>query len=160
MLEKYHKKIAQSLAIIFAGLSVIVAIDYLIPREIYNSIIDDMTEDNAYHPRYSRKPSYTIEIGNQTIRADDDTYGKLNIGDTVEVQKTIILKKVTILRDYAMTENKIDIYVAPFTYFPLYPLLFILPLIFAFTKDDSMLLMISRSLSLGIAMVSLLMVLF
>lgn len=160
MLEKSYKKIALPLAIIFACLSVIVTIDYFIPREIKTSAINDMSVDRAYHPRYSKSPSYSIEIGNQTIRTNNETYGILNIGDTIEVQKTKILKKITRLKGYTMTEKEIDIYVAPFTYFPLYPILFLLPLIFAFTKDDSIPLMIARPLSLGIALVSFLMVLF
>ena len=160
MLEKYYKKIARPLTIIFACLSVIVTIDYFIPREIYTSAIDDMTVDVAYTRRYSKSTSYSIELGNQTIRTNDETYGKLNIGDIVEVQKTKILRKITRIKDYSQPEKKINIYVAPFTYFPLYAILFLLPLIFVFTKGDSILLMTARPLSLGIALVSLLMMLF
>lgn len=160
MLEKYYKKIARPLAMIFACISVIIIIDYFIPREIYTSAINDMSVDRAYHHRYSRSPSYSIKIGKQTIRTNDETYGILNVGDTIEVQKTKILKKITRLKDYKITEKEIDIYAAPFTYFPLYPILFLLPLIFAFTKDDSIPLMTARPLSLGIALVSFLMVLF
>jgi|GEM_PF-5346470 len=160
MLEKFYKKIARPLSIIFALLSVTVIVDYFIPREIYKSVIDDMTMESVYRNRYSTKPSYSIELENQTIRTNDETYSNLTIGDTIQVQQTRILKKITHLIDYPMADKKIAIYVAPFTYFPLHPILFLLPLIFAFTKNDSISLMVARPLSLGTALLSLLMMLF
>jgi hypothetical protein len=160
MIEKYYNKIARPLTIIFACLGFLVTIDYFMPREIYTAAIDVITVDMEYHPRYSRRPTYSIEIGNQTIRINNETYGKLNIGDRVEVQKTKILRKITRLKDNSQPEKKINIYVAPFTYFPLFAIIFLLPVAFEFIKGDSMLLMSARPFSLVIALASLLMVVF
>ena len=138
----------------------IVTIDYIIPREIYNHAIDDLKVDNTYHPKYSAAPSYAIEIGKQTIRTDAEAFAKLKIGDTVEVQKTRILRKITSLKNDTINGEKISIYVAPFSYFPLFPILFLLPLILTFNTQDSITLMAARPLSIVVALVSLLMVLF
>lgn len=160
MLEKHYKKIARPLSVIFACLSVITIIDFFIPREIYSSTIADLSADSAYHPHYSSRPTYTMQIENQTIRTNDIAYRFLYVGDTIEVHKTKILKKITRVKKKTLIENEIDIYAAPYTYFPLFPVLFLLPIIFAFTNDDSIPLMIARPFSLGMALVSLLMVIF
>lgn len=159
MLEKYYTKIARPLALIFACFSVIVIIDYFMPRDTYIGTIQDIKVHGPSHPRY-KTISYSIKLGNQKIRIDDETFVNLNVGDKVEVYKTKILKKITRLKDVSLNERRINIYVVPFTYFPLYPLLFLLPLIFVFIQGDSILLMTSRPLSLGLALISLLMVLF
>lgn len=148
------------LSLAFACLSLVITIDFLLPRKVEQSKIIKMEMDDAYHPRFSRNSTYTIQLAtNEIIRTDRETFTKLHTNDKIRVERTMILKKIILMTVDVQPIKHCSVYVAPFTYFPLYPILFFLPLVFVFVKSDSVFGMIVRPLSIGIAILSLFMIL-
>lgn len=158
-LEDIYSKIAKPISVLFFLLGLITFVDFIIPRSHAVYTISDKEIDIARHVRYD-SPHYSIKLNGEWIKTNQDTFEALYEGDSIFVGKTRILKKITSVEDPNKNLKTLDIYVAPYTYFPLYPVLFILPLIFNYFKQDSIFLMTTRPLSIGIAFISLLMILF
>ena len=160
MLEKYYKKTARPLALLFGIFGIVVVVDFLIPRSTSSAQIDSILTDSVYHPRYSKAPSYTMRIANQTVTIDHEATKTLSKGQGLVIEKTMILRRITSLIDISGIPKTITVYVAPYTYFPLYPILFLLPFIFTRINRDSIVLMAARPLSLFIALISLIIILY
>lgn len=159
-MEKLYKKIVKPLSIVFACFGLLIIVDYFLPRDTSYKHVKDLTLDSSHQPKYNASPTCIITIDNISIRTNSEVCSILSVGDKLVVGKTKVLRKITSISNENVIQNKIDLYVAPYNYFPLFPLLFILPLIFNFSKGESVFLIASRPLSLFLAFISLLMILF
>ncbi|WP_430401738.1 hypothetical protein [Fluviicola sp.] len=159
-MEKFYKKIVKPLSIVFACFGLLIVVDYFLPRDTSSKYVEDLTMDSSHQPKYNASPICVITIDNTSIRTNSEACSILSVGDKLVVDKTQVLRKITSVCNENVMQNRIDLYVAPYNYFPLFPLLFILPLIFNFSKGENVFLMASRPLSVFLSFISLLMTLF
>lgn len=157
--KNLYPKIVASLSLLLFLFDIVVCIDFFIPRTHVKCEVKDKSLEVANHVRYNR-PYYSIQLNNDWIRTDERTYKSLYTGDTLSVEKTKVFRKISSIEDPNQKFKQLKVYVAPFSYFPLFPVIFMLPLIFLFFKGKSILLMTIRPLSMGIALISLLMTFF
>ncbi len=160
-LKRIYAKIAKPLAILFAAFALLILIDYVTPREVYFSAVKDLRKvsESRFRSRANLRYSYNFRIGGQKIQIDEETYRNVYTGDLLEVHKTRILRKITDLHHVSNSHIDVTIYVMPYTNFPLYPILFFLPIVFAFIKGETVFLMTARPLSNGVALLCLVMTL-
>lgn len=141
-------------------LSLLIIVDYLLPKETIGSKVQGLEVDSTYHPKYSRSATYKIVVNDQLIRTDSDAYSALTVGDDMNVSRTLILNKIIAIQERVNPFRTFKVYVAPFTYFPLFPILFVLPVLFHFNNQETIFVMAGKIFSLVSAFASLLMVLF
>lgn len=158
-LQKIYAKIAKPLAFVFAAFALLILIDYLMPRDVS---IDTVQSQRKKLEHYSRRNgsqtyAYYMSLSGREIQTDEYTYRNVYNEDVLEVHKTSILRKTTNV--YHTTNEYIDItvYEMPYTNFPLCPILFFLPIVFAFIKGEAQLLIVARPVSNAVALLCLLM---
>lgn len=158
-MQKIYAIIAKPLAIVFAAFALLVLIDYVMPRDVYFDTVQSQRKKLEEYSRRdgSKSHSYYMTLSGQEIQTDEYTYRNVYNEDVLEVHKTRILRKIT--NAYHTTNEYIDIivYEMPYTNFPLCPILFFLPIVFAFIKGEAKLLIVARPLSNGVALLCLLM---
>ena len=171
-LQKIYAKIAKPLAIVFAAFALLILIDFVLPREVYFdsvgsqdkgvlSTVRSNSSGRVYRPyRKTLSHKYTMTLSGQEIETDEAGYRYVYTEDPVEVYKTRILRRITDVRHLSDPIMWITIYVPPYTYFPLYPLMLLLPIIFAFITGDTWFLRTARPFSHAIALLFVLLCFF
>ncbi len=163
MLSKIYTFIYFPFSVIYLLFGILVAIDHYLPQVTLETRIQNKIYDHA--PRINRKSSgsgtdetFYLVLNQERIVVEEDLFHFATKKDTCYLSKTKILKRPMALS--FLKSNylyKFQITYNPFTYFPLFPIIFSLPFIFSFYKKENISLMALKHLSWFLAFFELIM---
>lgn len=160
MISKIYSKVSFPLAIVFFGFGLIIIFDFFLPKNISKEPIQKLYWDVANFSKYGKSKTYSIGFKGETIATNSETYKKLILAESLKVSKTKILGKVVKIQSFRFPREKFEIFVAPFTYFPLFAIIFLLPLPFSFIKKETIFFILMPPLTIVIAIFSTIFVIY
>lgn len=151
-MKNIYSRIKLPLAWFFFALAVLVLIDFSLPRRHAIETIERVWEDNGKSGKH-RNMDYFFETPAHYFRVSKELAMSCLVGDTVLVKKSALLRRPFSVEHYR-TKSLMVFFVPPFSLFPLFPLLWLLPLFLFSREKESTVLFVARPLSLLFAFVA------
>lgn len=144
------KRVSLILSILFLLYAFILIFDSFLKKNSKTIYVEDLNLDmspSSLRHMGSTHKSYYIETNEGGFSIDEATYNVLEIGDSLELRRTLILHLNFDLYVFGQ-EKKLSIYGSVFNYFPLFPILLIASFLSQLTRKEEVFYLILRPLSL------------
>lgn len=140
----------------FILFSVLLIVDYFFGKSEQILVVKSVSVDTTSHPRYSSSKTYYIHSNAGDLNVDESLYSSVYLGDSLLLLRTGLFGFNYEL--YTLPDHKPRrLYNSIYHFFPLLPLLLVLPFFLHLSKRDEVFFMVARPLSLLLALVILLM---
>ncbi|MCC6701924.1 MAG: hypothetical protein IT221_10400 [Fluviicola sp.] len=145
--------VLKAIAVSYMIVGFLFFVDYFLPYSNSVHPIEKLLIETSKQVRGSSRENCYLKINQTELNVSESSYRHFYEDDTLVVSRTLLTNQIIQLRKKRSIKEEVSIIEVPYTFFPLFPILLMLPAFFYFIKKDTVFFMAGRIVTLILAVV-------